>query len=232
MRSRRTRWGWLIPVGAALLMPCGCAVRRAELNQALLTDHTPAAHTRDVEAAYRVRCPDIVEITVAGAPALSGSCLVHADGRITLNDGRSFLVERMTPQEIAHLLEASLSPRWVHVRVVGYRSQELFLLSPASEVQRAVPYHGPETVIDFLQRVGGLPLNSEGDEIRVIRAHVADGKPPEVFTIDLRAIVLDHDQQTNVRLEPFDQIHIGVRPGYPMLDRLTTSTLQGGARQR
>ena len=43
----------------------------------------------------------------------------------------------------------------------------------------------------------------------MIRTRVAQGQRPEVFHVDLRAIVLRHDQRTNVRLHPFDQIHVG-----------------------
>jgi hypothetical protein len=38
---------------------------------------------------------------------------------------------------------------------------------------------------------------------------VADGRPPEVFHVDLAAILRRHDQSTNVRLEPFDEVYVG-----------------------
>ena len=73
----------------------------------------------------------------------------------------------------------------------------------------AVAYHGPETVFDLLHRVGGLPTRAAVRDITVIRPHVAEGKRPEVFHIDLAAIVLRNDPETNILLEPFDQVHIG-----------------------
>jgi protein involved in polysaccharide export with SLBB domain len=78
---------------------------------------------------------------------------------------------------------------------------------PAS--QRAVPYHGPETVIDLLQRVGGITPGAAPNDVHVIRSRLADNKPPEVFHIDLRAIVMNQDQSSNLRLQPFDQVFVG-----------------------
>ncbi len=45
--------------------------------------------------------------------------------------------------------------------------------------------------------------------MQVVRGHVADDKAPEMFHVDLAAIVLHHDRRTNVALEPFDKIYIG-----------------------
>jgi polysaccharide export outer membrane protein len=42
-----------------------------------------------------------------------------------------------------------------------------------------------------------------------VRSHVAGGTSPELFQVDLAAILLHGDPTTNVRLEPFDQIYIG-----------------------
>src|SRR5262249_45642118 len=47
------------------------------------------------------------------------------------------------------------------------------------------------------------------NEIYVIRPHVAQGRPPEVFQVKLKDILLAHDTRTNVTLEPSDQVHIG-----------------------
>jgi protein involved in polysaccharide export with SLBB domain len=182
-----------------------------------MADHLNSAHTRDLEGGYQVRCPDVVEITIPGYPELSGPRRIGAEGRVFFPDGNSLIVDGLTPPQIARRVGGyvHLSAQQIRVRVVDYRSQEVFLLSPGSELQQAVAYHGPETVVDFLQRLGGLPPRAETDEIRIIRPHVADGKPPEIFTVNLRAILVDHEQQTNIRLEPSDQIHIGVSSEFP-----------------
>jgi hypothetical protein len=92
---------------------------------------------------------------------------------------------------------------------VESNSPELYLFGEAAGGERAVPYQGPETVLDLLQRVGGLASGAAVGNVQVMRSHVADGTSPELFQVDLAAIVLHGDQKTNVRLEPFDQIYIG-----------------------
>jgi protein involved in polysaccharide export with SLBB domain len=97
----------------------------------------------------------------------------------------------------------------VRVRVAEFNSQQLYLFGEVTGLQRAVPYRGAETVLDLLQRVGGITPGASLGDIEVVRTHVADGKAPEVFYVDLAAIVLKHDQHSNLRLEPFDQIYVG-----------------------
>ena len=79
-----------------------------------------------------------------------------------------------------------------------------------------VAYRGPETVVELLQRVG-VTENAALGQVVVVRGHVADGKPPEVFQVDLHAILMKHDQQTNVRLEPSDHVHVGERRASKMV---------------
>jgi protein involved in polysaccharide export with SLBB domain len=80
---------------------------------------------------------------------------------------------------------------------------------PHPSSQRAVPYRGPETVLDLLQRVGGITPGAAPSDVHVIRSRLAENKPPEVFHIDLQAIVMNQDQSTNLRLQPFDQVFVG-----------------------
>jgi hypothetical protein len=97
----------------------------------------------------------------------------------------------------------------IGVNIAEYKSQQIYLFGQVAGLQRAVPYEGPETVLELLQRTGGITPGAATNDIYVIRAHVADGKPPEVFHIDLRSIVVKQDPSTNLRLEPFDEVYIG-----------------------
>ena len=72
-----------------------------------------------------------------------------------------------------------------------------------------MPYIGPETVVDLLQRVGGLSPDAAPAEVQVVRGNVAEGETPEIFHVDLQAIVVKQDQASNVRLQPSDQIYVG-----------------------
>ena len=104
---------------------------------------------------------------------------------------------------------AGLRESAVQVQVAEYRSQQVYLFGQVQGLQRAVPYRGQETVLDLLRRIGGIAPGAEPAEIYVVRSHLTEGQRPEVFPVDLRAIVLNHDDRTNLCLEPSDQIFIG-----------------------
>jgi protein involved in polysaccharide export with SLBB domain len=198
-------------VGVCLALGGGCASGHGRLERALLADGNPAAHTRDLDAHYRLRCPDVLEVRIDGRPDLSGPRAVGPDGRIRLDSRDAIRVAGQTAPGVAHSLAHRLgvAEQGVHVRVAEHRSQSLYLFSDVNSAQKVVPYRGPETVIDLLQRVGGTAPGSALGDVQVVRAHVADGRPPEVFHVNLRAILLEHDLRTNVHLQQGDRIYIG-----------------------
>jgi protein involved in polysaccharide export with SLBB domain len=97
----------------------------------------------------------------------------------------------------------------VSVHVVDHRSQQVYVGGPGIGVQRAVPYQGPETVLDFLQRIGGIRAGAAPGDVHVIRDGVAENRPPQVYHVDLNAVLLKHDLHSNIRLRPFDQVYVG-----------------------
>jgi protein involved in polysaccharide export with SLBB domain len=112
---------------------------------------------------------------------------------------------------MARVLAASLKlpPEAIRVRVVEFQSQQIYLFGEVIDLPRAVPYQGPETVLDLLQRVGGITPGAAPGDVQVVRTHISEGRPPEVFHVNLRAIVANQDQRTNVRLQPYDRVHVG-----------------------
>ena len=208
-RSRSLgKWGTLLVVGC--LFVAGCAGDKGRLSKALIADRQPAAHARDLEAHYQVRCSDVLRVEVRGRPAQCGSCKVALDGRITLAD-HPIEVEGRSADRIAALVAREVGTKEADVRVSvqEYNSQQLYLFGEIADKHQIVPYRGPETILDLLQRVGGGTQGAALADVRVVRPHVADGQPPEVFHVDLNAILVKKDLQTNVRLEPADHIHIG-----------------------
>jgi protein involved in polysaccharide export with SLBB domain len=198
-------------LGLALLsVPLsGCATNRT-LDRELLA-HTPPT-SGEIASGYHVQCPDVLDITADFRPDIpAGRRVVNPDGCIDLGPAGPVRVEGLTPTQIAAAVAgaAAVPPAAVKVRVVDFKSQQVYVFGQVTGQQRAVTYQGPETIRDFLQRAGGLAPGAEPNEVRVIRGNVADGKHPEVFTVDLKAIVLKHDDKTNIRLEPFDQVFIG-----------------------
>jgi protein involved in polysaccharide export with SLBB domain len=160
---------------------------------------------------YTVVCPDVLDIDIANHPELCGPHPIGIDGRLDLEPLGHPRVEGQTVAEVAERLAefAGVAASKVHVHVAEYRGQYIYLFGEVMGLQRAVPYQGQETVMDLLQRTGGITQGAAPAEVYVVRTHVTDGKRPEVFHVDLRSIVLKGDDRTNLRLQPFDQVHVG-----------------------
>jgi protein involved in polysaccharide export with SLBB domain len=198
-------------LAVVLCLLAGCAGTRPHVDQAMKAEAGGPARNEGVAERYVVRCPDVLDVTVAGRPDLTARAVVAADGRVDLGSLGDPRVEGQTTREIARTLAvtAGMPAGSVRVRVAGHNSQHVYLFGEVFGLHRAVPYQGPETVLDLLQRVGGITPEAAPGDVYVIRPHVIDGKAPEVFHIDLRAILFEKDQGTNLRVQPFDQVHVG-----------------------
>ena len=169
-----------------------------------------ASEAAAVTERYLVGCPDVLEVAVTGRKEFAGHYLVEPDGRINLGRYGRLRVEERTLGEIARQLGQAIgvSPASVRVRVAEYRSQQLVLLGQVIGWQRSIPYQGQETVLDLLQRVGGITPEAAPQEVFVVRAHLGGGRP-EVFHVKLDAIVLSKNDATNIRLLPSDHVYVG-----------------------
>jgi protein involved in polysaccharide export with SLBB domain len=201
----------LISLGAALPFVSGCADAHSHVDRALMAERGTSARNEGVAERYQVECPDVLDIQVAGRPDLSGHFTVDLDGRISYGPAGAVLVDGRTPEEVAVRLaeRVRLPLAQVVVRVAEFKSQEIYLAGPGIGIPRAVPYRGPETVLDVLKRIGGITPAAAPEEVYVVRSHIIEGDRPEVFHVDLRAIVSHKDDKTNVRLQPFDQVFVG-----------------------
>jgi protein involved in polysaccharide export with SLBB domain len=211
--KRWSSWkAWPVTLFAALpllVLAPGCAKDRAAVGKNLMSQRS-AAEPVEVAQHYRVGCPDIVEL-VAPREELSGPREIQPDGRIDLGEYGELRIEGKTPAEIARLIaeETGENPDAVEVKVAEFRSQHVLLFGEVLGWQRSVSYRGPETVLDLLQRVGGITPGAEPRDVYVVRPHLGDNQRPEVFHVDLHAIVLKHEHKTNIRLLPFDQVYVG-----------------------
>jgi polysaccharide biosynthesis/export protein len=200
-----------------LALAAGCQTNRPRVDAALR-----ASGPASPAAAYPVACPDRLDLQVAGHPEWTGPHDVGPDGCLRLADANPLRVEGLTPAEVAARVAAALhlEPAEVRVEVAEYRSRQVFLFGQVDGPERAVPYQGPETVVDLLRRAGGLPPGAEVRTVSVVRPHVAAGRRPEVFTVDLVAILLRGDPKTNVVLAPYDQVYVAETPRYSVLKLL------------
>src|SRR5262245_40414843 len=198
-------------LGVVLCLLAGCAHNRTQVDQAVKADRGGPARNQGVDGQYVIRSPDVLDVSLDGRPDLAGRAAVGPDGRLNLETLGRPRVEELTAAEVARALASACdtAPGNVHVRVAEFRSQQVYLFGEVIGPPRAVPYQGPETVLDLLQRVGGVTPGAAPGDVHVIRSHVADGRDPEVFHIDLQGILLRNDPSTNVRLQAFDQVYVG-----------------------
>ncbi len=202
-----------------LVLLGGCATDKHQVEKNLMGDRD-SQRSQGVVENYLVGFPDVLEFEVAEHSEFSGQARVGPDGRVLLlqragddrmGGGQRLRVEGHSTAEIARLLAdlTGIAPDKIKVRVAEYHSQHLYLMGQVVGWQRTASYQGQETVLDVLQRVGGITPGAAPDDVYVVRAHLADSQRPEVFHVDLDDIVLKKKLETNIRVMPNDQIYVG-----------------------
>jgi protein involved in polysaccharide export with SLBB domain len=210
--SEQRRIGRLVAIATALALSVGgCSTSHRNLDQAMQTPRAPQPLPAAVAEPYTLGYPDVVEVTIRGQADPTNPSVIGVDGRIDLGRRGRAYVEGQTPEQAVRTVaeQAHVSPDRVRLQIQEYKSRQIYLLGEVASLRRTVPYQGPETAADMLRRVGGIAPGAQPSEVHVIRSHIQDGKSPEVFHVDLRAIFLKHDERTNVVLQPFDQVYVG-----------------------
>jgi protein involved in polysaccharide export with SLBB domain len=204
------RHGFLYWLGCSLCLAAGCAASRSTVPQGLRVESLSVQPPGAAAENYAVGCPDMLEVLVDGRPRLGGQREVGPDGRIHLGEAGAPRVEGLTLHECEREIAAELEvpPPRVHVRVAQFKSQQIYLTGQIAGLQRTLPYCGQEPVVDVVKRAGGITADAAPDDLYLVRAHVDEGRQPEVFHIDLHAILDKHDFHTNIPVQPFDQIYI------------------------
>src|SRR5262245_35897981 len=148
----------------------GCGLFRTQLDRELLHQKPTDPPPERFAELYSVRFPYVLDVTVADRPELSGHRPLRVDGRIDLGEEDRLCVEGKTAPQIAQLIaqHVGVDPGTVQVRVQTYNSQRLFLHGEVNGDTRAVSYIGPESVLEMLQRTGGITSGAEVGDIQVI----------------------------------------------------------------
>ena len=217
MGTRRAEtWfpGKVVAAAAAGLFVAGCADARF-LRRTCPAPPDPAAAAKAPAPAadYRIGCPDVVEVTVPDRPEWDAVAAVDLDGRLPV--GLRPRVEGLTLDEAREAIAAAagVPADGVHLALAAPRGGRVYVHGPVRGRTRVVPYQGPEPVVEFLRRTGGLPPGSELGSVYVVRPNVAAGGRAEVFRVNAPAVLLDEDQATNVVLRPSDQVYVGETRG-------------------
>jgi protein involved in polysaccharide export with SLBB domain len=191
-------------LGVGVLM--GCNSTRSQLRS--LLEVPPQSHQNWID--YTLRFPDRVEIIHETRPEFSGEYLVHPDGNLHLANYATVQAVGLTTEQIAENVarETGSDPKSVKCRVTVFRSRYVQLFGPVHGDARAIPYQGHETVVEFLQRAGGVSRLAEPRKAWIVRDNVAVGLPPERLEVDLEAILIKGDPTTNYTVQPNDEIYV------------------------
>jgi protein involved in polysaccharide export with SLBB domain len=144
--------------------------------------------TSAVPTAYAIAMPDVLEVRFIDHAQLDCLASVDVDGTIDLGEYGRPVVERCTIEEARQRIASSVgvSIAKVTVKLRQARSQFITLSGPDRQRMRLVPYAGPETVAEFLNRLE-IPVSSEMTYVVVLRGNVAGGGAAEVHRVDLQS---------------------------------------------
>jgi protein involved in polysaccharide export with SLBB domain len=198
---------------ALAVAAAGCCPNTQFLRRKCPTPDDPraAAEAPAPTTEYRVGCPDVLKLAFRDRPDWDAVVVVDVDGRLPLDQPGNPRVDGRTLKQIRDDLAAlaDCPPDRVSVSLAAARSGRIVVYGPVRGRARAVPYQGPEPVIDFLKRIGGLPPGSRLNQVFVVRPNVAAAARPQVFRVDVGAVLVDGDNRTNVSLLPDDQVYVG-----------------------
>jgi protein involved in polysaccharide export with SLBB domain len=191
----------------ATLAQAGCFSTSKKPASFPLPPETPIA-SADL---YTLACPDVIEVIFRDRPEEAQSVKIATDGCITIGNLQNLRLEGLTVAEAARAIaeRSGVSPARIRVQVVEYNSREILLYGEVSGEPRVIDYRGPETVVELLDRAGGLSADADSHEIHVVRAHLSEGMRAEVLRVDLDAIRKHNDMRTNIRVQPLDAIYAG-----------------------
>ncbi|QDU64413.1 Polysaccharide biosynthesis/export protein [Planctomycetes bacterium Pan216] len=208
-----------VVLAALTLANAGCA-SRGVLESSHLRSLTSTKNLRQ-DPNYRVATGDTLRIT----PSDGGPCeevRVRPDGCIELPEGKELRVDNMTTAEICQRLCKEGCPCWGEGRVeVGAFNGQFVYVYGDRDFDEPVPvaYHGRESLVDFLRRVGCR--SRKGYRVRVVRPRRSIGEVPYIATVKLDS-----------HLRPLSTERIHVEPGdyvYIEPDRPETASRSRGA---
>ena len=172
-----------------------------------------AAGARAQQVDYLVGPQDVLAVTVADQPALSGKFTVVADGTLTYPLIGAIRVGGLSVQAVERQLTARLSEGYLTkpiVSVILEQAASQYVLV-TGEVRQAgrYPLSGRTTVLEALLKAGVLAESASTSDILVVRAQ--DGSEtaagPETLHVSLDALQRG-DASQNVALRSGDMIFV------------------------
>jgi len=165
---------------------------------------------------YRVGGYDVLDITVYEENDLSRTGVpISADGYISFPMIGRLKADGLTTSEIETVISNKLAQgqfiigAHVSVTVSEYKSKQFMVLGPVN-APGSYPLKARERVIDGISRAGGIVVEQGSHEMMIIRTQNPDTQKEEkvVIRVDLRALLHEGDQQSNLLLMDRDLLYI------------------------
>jgi polysaccharide export outer membrane protein len=188
-----------------LVVAIGCSSVPAKYRR-FPTDWQPGK--REPNARYTVDPPDVIRVEFLNDPELNRDAVVRSDGFVVLPLVDEVHVAGLTTAEIRDLLDGLYAEFYKEpellVSVVQYRSKQIFLYGEVV-IQGPQAYTGYLTVIDAIGLARGLTPRAAWRKARIARGDPTD---PEIFTVDLKALLLEGDMSQDVALSENDVLYV------------------------
>ena len=208
-----------------LLIPNAQILSSTEKKETLIINNQLENIQDDI---YILGPGDIISITFIGAPELSSKYQILSDGNIqlpligtqylsglTLNNAKSKLIKLFSDELIRPEININLlSIRPIKVSLIGevYRpgiySLNISETSRVEGVNRSVTSKGFPTVIDAIQKSGGLTLDADISKITLFRELSGNEKKFKKVDLNLLEMIRTGSQKNNPNLFDGDVIKI------------------------
>ena len=161
--------------------------------------------------AYRIGPGDLLELKVFEVDQLSQTVRVSEDGSITLPLLGRVPVEGLTQEGVVQKLTGLLQAKYVKnpqvtIFIKEYKNQQVAVIGA---VEKAGSYElvGRRNLLQIISMAGGFSENA-GNQVFILRE--GEDGATSTIPIDLKALLIDGNQELNVPIMPNDVISVPV----------------------
>lgn len=187
-----------------VLVAGACGVKELQVKDVVVPAEVPDPAKPSKEF-YVIGPGDLLNVVVWKDPSISGQTRVRPDGFVTLPLVNEIQVSGMSTGDLRKVLEekykAFVTDPFVTIRVEEIVSSQIFVIGEV-KAPRPYPAMGNDTVLQMLNRAGGLTIFADRNRIRIVRRK---GEKARTYTVNYDAI-LNGDFKQDILLRPGDRI--------------------------
>ena len=177
-------------------------------TQEILDAATHAAPAND--STYTLGINDVLEVTVARHPEVSGQFMINNEGNIQYNFVGDIEINGKTKEEVKGLIVTSLTKYVVNpdvtVKIVGYNSKVVYVIGEVGRPGKIFMRGDTITVREALLEAG-LPLLSASTRKTRLVTPAENGKASTKY-VNVEALLYEGDLNENLVMNPGDTLDI------------------------